>query len=103
MTCALAAMVVVTVFSYSPRVSETDASPWVGTCGRVFAGSVAVSQDLFGRKGWSCGDVLVVNGQKFVVNDTMHVRHKKTVDIWQQDTSKAIRFGKRVGLACPGR
>ncbi len=99
--CPIALTVFVTVFAYSPRVSETDGNPWNTACmTRPRVGTVAVSQDLFRQPGFNCGDTITINGKRFVVNDTMNIRHKHAVDIWMPRTKDALRFGVRRGLVC---
>lgn len=100
--CSLALTVIVFVTAYSPRVSETDASPRITAClTRPEAGTVAVSQDLFGRRGWGCGDPILVNGRRYIVNDTMSPRMRTTVDVFIESTQEALKHGIKRGVACP--
>ena len=101
MLCSLVATLVLTATAYSPTVAQNDADPWTTACGtRPFVGSVAVSQDLFWTSGFGCGDSIVVNGKRVVVNDTMHWRIKKTVDLWVPTKRKADRLGRRPAVVC---
>lgn len=101
MTCSLAALLFVTITSYSPTVAQTDSTPWVTACGtRPEIGTVAISQDLFRTPGFHCGEVVLVNGQPFIVNDTMHYRLRLTVDILRLSVREALAIGRRPGTLC---
>lgn len=92
--------VIVVATAYSSTVGQTDQTPWVGRCGRVYAGTVAVSRDLL--RLIDCGKRvrLFVQGQRFdlVVWDTMAADQRWRVDIWMSSTADAIRWGRRPGL-----
>lgn len=90
----------VDVTAYSSEPSQTDGSPWVAACGRVFNGSVAVSDDL--ARVLPCGKrvILYVQGRRFdlIVWDRMASRWRNRVDIWFQSREEAIRWGVRRGV-----
>jgi 3D (Asp-Asp-Asp) domain-containing protein len=74
----------VLVTCYSNRPQETDHTPNITATGRlVYAGSCAVSQDLF-RKTIYPGDLIyIVKLNKwFIVEDTTNARHQKLIDIF---------------------
>lgn len=88
-----------TVTSYRPIPAQTDSSPMFTSTGeRVRDGGIAVSQDLLCKrcrkihrrcsstaenKYLHYGDSIYIEKYRrfFVVNDTMHERHKRHVDI----------------------
>lgn len=82
----------VTVVHYSSTRDQTDDSPFVGRCGRVGPGTVAVSQDLL-RRGIDCGTKVLVGGRTYVVRDAMHHRWRKRVDIWLPSRAAALKAG----------
>lgn len=91
-------------FAYTPRVSENDGDPWNTACmTRPRDGTAAVSQDVFRSPGFRCGDVIHVDGTPYIVNDTMHRSHRRTVDIWMRSLKDATQFGRREVIVCSRR
>lgn len=86
----------VTVTAYSPRVIETDSTPFINACGkRVAEGQVAVSRDLW-NAGYQCGSRILIEGKgEYIVMDKMNKRWKNRVDIFFMKTRHAYRFGKK--------
>ena len=89
---------ILTVTSYRSVPSQTDNSPWTTSNGeRVNEHGVAISQDLHRLWGGTLdyGDIVYIEGYGFkVVNDVMHPRMKKHIDIWV----KTIKDEKEVGV-----
>ena len=93
----------VIVTAYSPRVQETDSTPFLGSCGNVYEGSIAVSRDMFPIDSQtfskpSCNRIVVLifndgTRQRFIVRDTMNKRYRRRVDIFILNTSDALHFG----------
>lgn len=91
---------ILTVTAYSPRVQETDATPFINAWGKsVDEGQIAVSRDLF-LSGWTFGRKVWIQGEGiFVVSDLMGKKRRgrptfDSVDIFMFSTRKALRFGK---------
>ena len=86
----------VTLTAYSPEVSQTDNDPLVTAClTKVRQGTVAVSQDLFYRHGWSCNKRVHIQGHGiFTINDVMHRRKRNQIDVFFWDKQDAIEFGR---------
>jgi 3D (Asp-Asp-Asp) domain-containing protein len=58
-------------------------------------GHIAVSHDLF-KKGWKFGKKIEVRGIGiFVIEDKMHRRKTKSLDVYMSSQKKAKIFGKR--------
>lgn len=85
-----------TVTAYSPRACETDSDPFItATNNKVRAGIIAVSRDLF-DKGWVFGKkVYIKNMGIFTIDDLMASTKTEQIDIFMQDTGKAVQFGKK--------
>jgi 3D (Asp-Asp-Asp) domain-containing protein len=88
-----------TVTSYRSVPSQTDSSPWITSIGeRVHPHGVAVSRDLLKKNGGplNYGDTIYVQGYGFkVVNDVMHKRYKRHIDLWVSTYSQEHRIGVR--------
>jgi 3D (Asp-Asp-Asp) domain-containing protein len=84
----------VTVTAYSSRVEETDDSPHVTASGvYVRRGIVALSQDLRDL-GIETGDAVFLYGYGILyVEDSMHPRKHRQVDVWIADTTAAQLHG----------
>jgi len=82
----------VTVTGYSSTVEETDSTPFITATGnQVRDGIVAANFLSFGSK------IMIpeLYGSKvFVVDDRMHPRLQKHVDIWFPSKAQAVKFGK---------
>ena len=98
-----------TATAYSSRPEETDSSPFVTAAGtRVRPGIVAVSRDLeaiglvFGARvvlveatGPGCGkSARALIGKVLVVEDRMHRRKRRQIDVWMPTTEAARAFGR---------
>lgn len=83
--------VLVTVTAYSSTPDQTDSTPFVTASGkRVRHGIVATNLLPFGTK---VQIPKLFGDQVFVVEDRMHQRKTRHVDIWMSNRSKALRFG----------
>lgn len=106
---------VLQVTSYRSVPQQTDSTPFITSIGeRVAKGGIAVSQDmlcpltrykknhaadkcLFSYSHLPYKDALYV--EKFglhIVNDVMHKRHKKAVDIWVESYPEEKAVGKQL-------
>ena len=86
-----------TLTSYRAVPEQTDDSPTITSIGHyVHPYGTAVSQDLL-RSGEICyGDILLVPQYGFkVVNDTMHPRIKRGVDIFVETLAQEREVGVR--------
>ena len=87
-----------TVTAYTPAPREnggrgTKSGTAIGT--RIRPGIVAVSRDLL-RSGWSFGDKVHIEGLGvFIIEDTMHQRHRRTIDVAVPSLVEAEKIGKR--------
>ena len=98
----------VTMTAYSPDAAQTDATPTVTSTGEeVREGIVAVSRDLLGgvlpygselrvvdvrEDERACGGWLP--GQVLEVQDTLHPRKSKQIDLWVPDREQALAWGR---------
>jgi 3D (Asp-Asp-Asp) domain-containing protein len=86
---------------YSSTVRETDDTPYITASNtRTRPGIVALSRDLLRRYNpaapFSFGDVVHISGLgDFIVEDSMHWRWRRRIDIWFPAPHLAWRFGKR--------
>ncbi len=98
---------------YNSSVSQTDSSPRVTATGaRTRFGVIALSRDMLrsipygsqvrledmGALGSGAGRGRfnsMLQGVVFIVEDTMHPRMSRTVDVWFHSRSTAMRWGKR--------
>ncbi|MCG8530240.1 MAG: 3D domain-containing protein [Desulfovibrionales bacterium] len=87
---------VVKVTAYSPRVQETDSTPFITASNtKVRPGIVAVSRDLF-DKGWVFGKKIYIKSLGvFTIEDLMAKRKNNQVDIFMPKTARALAFGRR--------
>jgi 3D (Asp-Asp-Asp) domain-containing protein len=82
----------VTATAYSSRVEETDDTPFITASGtHVHEGTLAANWLPIGTK---VKIPTLFGNQTFTVEDRMNKRHTgKSVDIWFNDTQKALQFG----------
>jgi len=87
-----------TVTAYTPDPREnggkgTKSGTAIGT--RIRPGIVAVSRDLL-RQGWSYGDKVHIEGLGvFTIEDTMHQRYRRSIDVAVPNHAAAEKIGKR--------
>jgi 3D (Asp-Asp-Asp) domain-containing protein len=90
---ALRVAFVVTATAYSSTVDQTDSTPFITASGtRVRPGVLAVSRDLL-RTCCPFRTRVGINGQEFVVEDTMARRWRNRVDIWKSSREEALWWG----------
>ncbi len=79
------------ITAYSSTPDQTDSTPFITANGtHVHDGMVATNILPFGTK----ITIPSLFGDKvFTVEDRMNAKYQKSVDIWMDETSKAIRFG----------
>lgn len=84
----------VTVTAYNADPNQTDSTPNITAFNtKVKAGGVAVSRDLL-LNGWVAGRKVYIEGQGvFTINDLMHSRKTKQLDIFMHSRKSALRFG----------
>ena len=85
-----------TATAYSARSQETDDTPRLtASNSRVRPGIVAISRDLFDM-GWVFGKkVYVQDLGVFTIDDLMHSRKTKQIDIYMEETQEALVFGRK--------
>jgi len=86
-----------TVTSYRSIPSQTDSTPYHTSIGqRTHAHGIAVSRDLLANGTFKYGDLVYVEqvGFKFV-NDTMHERWVKRLDVWVESLEEERRFHRK--------
>jgi 3D (Asp-Asp-Asp) domain-containing protein len=86
----------VQVSAYNSEVAQTDASPFITANGtHVRDGIVAANHLPFNTalKFKNCGGI---DGDKiFIVTDRMNKRYQNNVDIWMEQKTDAVKFGRR--------
>jgi 3D (Asp-Asp-Asp) domain-containing protein len=93
----------VTMTSYSSTVGQTDEDPFTTACGTTpRPGIIALSRDLLREytpgAPFRYGDRVFIDGHgEFIVEDTMHPRWTRRVDLWAQNDVDAMHFGRRRG------
>ena len=86
---------------YSSSVRETDDTPFITASNtRTRSGVVAMSRDLLRRYNpkapFGFGDTVHISGLgDFIVEDSMHWRWRKRIDIWFPSRTAARNFGIR--------
>jgi len=81
----------VRVTAYTNVHAQTDGTPNITASGRgVYEGAIAVSQDFIKSKEIRYGDLLCIKGRDcYIVEDCLHERFKRQVDIFTFDAKKA--------------
>jgi 3D (Asp-Asp-Asp) domain-containing protein len=86
----------VTATAYSSTPDQTDSTPFITASGaRVRPGTLAVSPDLLRDGAVRFGDQVRIEGRLYVVEDTMHRRWRRRVDVWMPSRGEARRWGVR--------
>ncbi|MCX5751509.1 MAG: hypothetical protein NT099_07585 [Candidatus Saganbacteria bacterium] len=81
-----------TATAYTSHVAQTDATPWITASGsRCHYGVVACNFLPIGTKVRLEG----FGSRVFIVEDRMHRRFSKRIDVWMASNHKAIHFGKK--------
>lgn len=100
----------VTCTAYSSTPDQTDSTPFItASMQRVQPGIIALSRDLLRRytpgAPFDFGDYVEIIGLGvFRVEDTMHRRWRRRLDLWVESRAEAWRWGRRemlIGLVDP--
>lgn len=87
---------VCTVTAYTANSTENGGSAKTASGANLHKGGVAVSRDLK-KQGWSFGRMVHIHGLgKFVINDVMGPKHRKTLDVFVATKKEAYHIGRRV-------
>jgi 3D (Asp-Asp-Asp) domain-containing protein len=99
------------ITAYTSSVAETDSTPFHTSTGqRVRSGIVAFSPDMVRRYGYKAKVSIVrylpsrgcnskaLTYSSFIVEDTTNPRFTKRMDIWFQNRSAALSYGKCVAV-----
>uniref|UniRef100_I2PXF9 3D domain-containing protein n=1 Tax=Desulfovibrio sp. U5L TaxID=596152 RepID=I2PXF9_9BACT len=90
-----------TITAYTPDPREnggpgTKSGTAIGT--PIRSGIVAVSRDLL-RSGWDYGNKVHIKGLGvFIIEDTMHQRYRRTIDVAVPDMASAQKIGKMTDI-----
>lgn len=86
-----------TITSYRSVPAQTDNSPFYTSIGeRVNNHGIAISQDLLKAGRIHYGDVVYIDGLGYkIVNDTMNIRMKNSVDVWLETKEQESAFQKK--------
>jgi len=93
----------VTMTAYSSEIGQTDEDPHVTATGSTArSGVIALSRDLLREytpgAPFRYGDRVFIEGHgEFIVEDTMHPRWTRRVDLWSASREEAVHFGRRRG------
>jgi 3D (Asp-Asp-Asp) domain-containing protein len=93
--------ITVTITAYTPAPRENrgrgrKSGTAIGT--RIRPGIVAVSRDLL-HAGWDFGDKIHIKGLGvFIIEDTMHQRFRRTLDVAVPDLAAARKIGVQRGI-----
>ena len=89
------------ITSYNNHTNQTDDTPNVTSTSRpVRDGIVAVSRDFL-NKGWAkYGDLVYIDcfNRWYLIEDTMHERHTKHIDVFLFDKSESLKVNKKCGI-----
>jgi len=88
--------------AYTSTTSQTDNTPCISASGKNICRlykrgirTIAVSRDL--RRRYPYGSVVIIEGKRYRVEDTMNRRYKHRIDIYfGKDHKKAYRWKNRV-------
>lgn len=94
----------VTLTAYSSEVAQTDDTPFTTANGtRTRKGVIALSRDLLSKYPYGTKARLVSHAcglsvdYSLVVEDTMHPRKRRQVDLWMPDRKTALQWGRCKG------
>lgn len=105
---AKSSMYTLAATAYTSSSRETDRTPHITATGATTRlGIVALSRDMLRHIPY--GSIVKIQevgsknsafnnffkARQFIVEDTMHKRMERKIDIWMPDYSTAIRFGRR--------
>lgn len=82
----------VTATAYCQRANPTASGR------KVFVGCIALSRDLERQLNAKFGDVIILNGRRYIFADRMHHKWRKRVDVYRKTKKECDVFGKRRGV-----
>lgn len=89
------------VTSYNNHTNQTDSTPNITSTSRpVREGIIAVSRDFLSQ-GWvKYGDLVYIDcfDKWYTVEDTMHERHTKHIDVFLFDKNESLKVNKKCGI-----
>lgn len=89
------------ITSYNNHTNQTDDTPNITSTSRpVREGMVAVSRDFL-NNGWvKYGDLVYIDcfDKWYIIEDTMHERHTKHIDIFLFDKNESIKINKKCNI-----
>ena len=88
--------------AYTSTANQTDTTPCISASGKNICRMyqrgikiIAVSRDL--RKRYPYGSIVIIEGQRYQVEDTMNKRYSRRIDIYfGKEHRKAYRWKNRV-------
>ena len=89
------------VTSYNNHTNQTDDTPNVTATSRpVREGMVAVSRDFLTKGIVKYGDLVYIDcfDKWYTIEDTMHERHTKHIDVFLFDKNESIKINKKCGI-----
>lgn len=82
-----------TITAYNSDPKQTDSTPFIAAWGNeVYDGMVAVSRDLE-KLGLKRGTKLLIDEEEYTIDDRMHKRKEKQLDIWMENIEDAEQWG----------
>ena len=91
----------VKITSYNNHTNQTDETPNITATGRpVREGIVAVSRDFLTKNMVKYGDLMYIDcfDRWYTIEDTMHERHNKHVDIFLFDKEQSLKINKKCNI-----
>lgn len=76
---------------------QTDSTPFITSIGHaVHPYGAAISRDLLESEQVCYGDVVIIGHSEVrIVNDTMHKRHKRHIDLWVATKAQEKSIGHK--------
>lgn len=82
------------ITAYTSRTEETDDTPHITASGTKTRPGIVASNFL------PFGTIIkipsIFGPRKFVIEDRMHHRYQKTIDVWFESVEEAFQFGRKV-------
>lgn len=91
----------VRVTSYNNHTNQTDSTPNITATSRpVREGIVAVSRDFLKNNWVKYGDLIYIDcfERWYTVEDTMHERHTKHIDVFLYDKNESLKINKKCNI-----
>ena len=89
------------VTSYNNHTNQTDNTPNITATSRpVREGIVAVSRDFLTNNWVKYGDLIYIDcfERWYTIEDTMHERHTKHIDIFLYDKNESLKINKKCNI-----